>query len=134
MQEKDLPLLSVLVTHGADISIKNKEGKTCLDLLSDKDRLKILTTIDMSLLLLESHDYALWFCLVQQDGVATGKKNNAFGKLIAIITGLISSHPTLVTAKDTNGRAAMDVASKPVKVIRALPLLQTPQHPFDHTL
>ena len=119
-----MPLLSVLVTHGADVSTKNKQGKTCFDLLSDKDRLTILTTIEMSLLLLESHGYALWFILVQQDGVDNGKKQMVlFVKLLAIISGLVSSHPQLVTAKDTNGRAAMDVASKPVKAIMQSVLL-----------
>ena len=38
----------VLLNHGADVTIKNKQGKTCFDLLkSAKDKLAILSKISI---------------------------------------------------------------------------------------
>ena len=103
-----------LLNHGADYSIKNKKGMTCFDLLSAKDKPKVLTMIELDLPLLEAHDYLLWFSIVQ---VADITDVDHFPRLLAMVEALVSSHPTLAAAKDADGRAAVDVASKPMKFI-----------------
>ena len=111
----------VLLNHGIDITIKNDENKTCFDLLkSANDKLEVLTKIELSLSLLEAHDYALWFVIVQ---VADNSDVDLFAKLLAMVEALVSSHPTLAAAKDADGRAAVDVASKPMKLIMQSVLL-----------
>ena len=109
-----------LLNHGADYTIKNSRGMTCFDLLSAKDKPKVLTKIELNLSLLEAHDYTLWFVIVQGDGSGDVV---LFTKLLAIVEALVSSYPTLAAAKDADGRAAVDVASKPMKLIMQSVLL-----------
>ena len=104
-----------LLAHGADVTIKNLQGKTCFDLLkSAKDKLTILSKIELDLPLLEARDNALWFVVVQEDGTSDVA---LFAKLLAMVEALLSSHPTLATARDANNRAAVDVASKPIRKV-----------------
>ena len=110
----------VLLNHGADYTIKNKQGKTCFDLLSAKGKPKILTKLELNLSLLEAHDYLVWFVIVQ---VAGTTDDDLFAKLLAMVEALVSSHPTLAAAKDADGRVAVDVASKPMKLIMQSVLL-----------
>ena len=109
-----------LFNYGADYTSKNNHGKTCFDLLPVKDKLTILTTMELNLSLLEAHDYLLWFVVVQEDGTSDV---DLFTKLLAMVEALVSSHPTLAAAKDADGRAAVDVASKPMKLIMQSVLL-----------
>ena len=105
----------VLLNHGADVTIKNKQGKTCFDLLkSAKDKLAILTKIEMDLPLLEARDNALWFVVVKEDGTSDVV---LFAILSDNVEKLLSFHPTLATARDANNRAAVDVASKPIRKV-----------------
>ena len=111
----------VLLAHGADFTIKNKQGKTCFDAMkSANKKLAILTKMQLNLSLLEAHDNALWFVVVQEDGTSDV---DLFAKLSAMVEALVSSHPTLAAAKDANNRAAVDVASKPMKLIMQSVLL-----------
>ena len=105
---------AVLFSHGAKYANKDMNGKTCFDLLPVKHRLTVLTTLQWSIAHVEAHDFLLWFILIQEDG---DSKNELFAKLKAIVETLVSSHPVLAAVKDTNGRVAVDVASKPMKVI-----------------
>ena len=110
-----------LLDHGADITIKNKQGMTCFDLLkSTMIKLTILTQAELNLSNLEAHDYVLWFVIVQ---VADTSDVDLFVKLSAMVKALVSSHPTLAAVKDVDGRAAADVASKPMKLIMQSVLL-----------
>ena len=103
-----------LFTHGADYTIKNKQGMTCFDVMPAQDKLNVLTKMELNLSLLEAYNYALWFVIVQ---VADTSDADHFAKLLAMVEALISSHPSLASAKDADGRAAVDVASKPMKLI-----------------
>ena len=109
-----------LLDQGTDITIKNKQGMTCFDLLPAKDKPNVLTMIELNLSLLNAHDYALWFVIVQ---TADTSDADHFAKLIAMVEALVSNHPTLAAAKDADGRAAVDVASKPMKLIMQSVLL-----------
>ena len=109
-----------LHNHGADYTRKNKQGKTCFDLLSANNKLRILIQIELNLSLLEAHDYALWFVVVQEDGISNV---DLFAKLLAMVEALVLDHPTLAAVKDVNNRAAVDVASKPMKLIMQSVLL-----------
>ena len=109
-----------IFTHGADYTAKNKQGMTCFDVMSVQDKPKFLTKIQLNLSLLEAHDNALWFVIVQ---VADTTDVTLFTKLLSMVEALVSSHPTLAAAKDADGRSAMDVASKPMKVIMQSVLL-----------
>ena len=110
-----------LLTQGANYTIKNKQGKTCFDVLkSAQDKLMILTKIELNLSLLENHNNALWFVIVQ---VADTTDADLFAKLLAIVEALVFNHLTLAAAKDADGRAAVDVASKPMKLIMQSVLL-----------
>ena len=111
---KNIDAVVALLNVGADVSIKDDDGKTCLDQFSAKDKLKILTMVQLNLSLLEAHNYALWFVIVQ---VADTTDIDIFAKLLAMVEALVSSHPTLAIARDTDGRAAVDVASKPMRLI-----------------
>ena len=102
------------LNHGADYTIKNKNGMTCFDLLSAKGKPQVLTKIELNLSLVEAHDYLIWFVVIQ---VADTADVDLFPKLSAMVEALVSSHPTLAAAKDGDGRAAVDVASKPMKLI-----------------
>ena len=113
-QTEELPTMGLLVLHGANVSLKDNDGKTCFDLLSAKDKLKCLTEIQLNLSLLEAHHYALWFVVVSEDGTSDV---GLFDKLTTNVKTLVSSHPTLATSKDVDGRAAVDVASKAMKSI-----------------
>ena len=114
-QKGKVDVFLALINHGADVAIKNKQGKTSFDLMkSAKDKLTILSTTELNLSLLEAHNYALWFVIVQEDGTSDV---DLFAKLLAMVEVLVSSHPTLAAAKDADGRAAVDVASKPMKLI-----------------
>ena len=120
-KEGNVDAFVVLLNHGADVTIKNKQGKTCFDLLkSAKDKLAILSKTELNLSLLEAHSYALWFVVVQEDGTSDV---DLFANLLAMVEALVSSHPTLAAAKDANNRAAVDVASKPMKLIMQSVLL-----------
>ena len=120
-QQGKVDAFVALLAHGADVTIKNKQGKTCFDLLkSAKDKLAILSKTEVNLSLLEAHNYGLWFVVVQEDGTSDV---DLFAKLLAIVEALVSSHPALAAAKDVNNRAAVDVASKPMKLIMQSVLL-----------
>ena len=127
-----------LLAHGADYTIKNKQGKTCFDEMSAHDKPKVLTKIEMNLSLLEAYNNALWFVIVQEDGTSDvdqamdGEENGIndqlqiigapigvklFDKLLSTVESLVSNHPSLATAKDANNRAAVDVASKPIRKV-----------------
>ena len=97
-------LISLLISNGANVSIKDKNGKTALDLVSAADRLEILVEVEMSVTLLENHDHALWFVLVQEDGEAN---DELYAKLTGTVVALVSSHPSLAAAKDLHGHVAM---------------------------
>ena len=97
-------LVSLLVTSGANVSLKDKNGKTAFDLLSAFQRLSILADIESSIPLLENHDHALWFVLVQEDGETDAER---YQKLTGTVVALVSSHPSLATAKDLHGHVAM---------------------------
>ena len=109
-----------LFTHGADYTTKNKQGMTCFDLMSAQNKLNFLTKIELTISLLEAHGNALWFVIVQ---VADTTDADLFAKLLAMVETLVSSHLTLAAAKDADGRAAVDVASKPMKLIMQSVLL-----------
>ena len=110
----DVDVFIALLTHGADHTIKNKVDKTCFHVMeSANGKLSILTKTVLNLSLLEAYDYALWFEVVQ----IADTDAYFFAKLLAMVEALVSSHPTLAAAKDADGRAAVDVASKPMKVI-----------------
>ena len=119
-ETKNLEAVIALINVGADVSMKNKQGKTCLDLLSAKNKLTVLTKMSLDLSLLQAHNYALWFVIVQEDGTSGGK---VFNKLLTIVETLLSRNSTLAAAKDADGRAAVDVASKPMKLIMQSVLL-----------
>ena len=119
-EKKNNDVVVALLNLRADVSIKNEHGKTCLDQFSAKDKLKILTELQFNLSLLEAHDFALWFVVVHEDG---SSDMDLFAKLSAKVNKLVSSHPTLAAAKDADGRAAVDVASKPMKSIMQSVLL-----------
>ena len=112
--ESKVDAFLALLYYGADYTIKNKQGKTCFDLLSAKGKLTILTKIELNLSLLEAYDYTLWFAIVQE---GDSSDVNLFAKLLAMVEALVSSYPALAAAKDADGRAAVDVASKPMKSI-----------------
>ena len=109
-----------LLKHGADYTIKNMQGMTCFDLLAAKDKPNVLIKTPLNLSLLEAHDYFIWFVIVQ---TADAADVDLFAKLLVIVEALVSSHPTLATAKDADGRAAVDVSSKPMKLIMQSVLL-----------
>ena len=113
-------IVVVLLNHGADCTIKNKQGKTCFDMLSATDKLEVLIKTDLKLSLLEAHDYFIWFVVVQ---VTESTFFESFDVLLAMVEALVSSHPSLAAAKDADGRAAVDVASKPMKLIMQSVLL-----------
>ena len=113
-QQGKVDAFLALLNHGADYTVKNKAGKTCFDLLSAKDISKFMTALELNLSLLEAHDYLVWFVVVQ---VADTGDVNLFAKLLAMVEALVSSHPTLAAAKDANNRAAVDVASKPMRKV-----------------
>ena len=113
--EGNIDAFVVLLAHGADFTIKNEEGKTCFDLLkSAKDKLTILSKTELNLSLLEAHDNALWFLVVQEDGTSD---IDLFAILSAKVNTLVSNHTSLAAAKDANNRAAVDVASKPIRKV-----------------
>ena len=119
-EKKNLDMVVALLNVGADVSIKDSNGKTCLDQFSAKDKLKILTKIELNLSPFKAHSYGLWFVVVQEDGTSDV---DLFAELSAKVNTLVSSHPTLAAAKDANNRAAVDVASKPMKLIMQSVLL-----------
>ena len=119
-EKKNLDAVVALLNLGADVSIKDSDGKTCLDRFPAKDKLKVLFMIQLNLSLLEAHNCALWFVIVQEDGTSDV---DLFAKLSVMVEALVSSHPTLAAAKDADGRAAVDVASKPMKLIMQSVLL-----------
>ena len=112
--KRNLVVVVSLLNLGADVSSKDSNGKTCLDKFYAKDKLTILTKMELNLSLLEAYNYALWFVIVQEDGTSDV---DLFAKLSAKVITQVSNHPTLSTAKDADGRAAVDVASKPMKLI-----------------
>ena len=118
-KEGKVEAFTALINHGADYTIRNKQDKTCFDLLSAKVKLTILTRTELNLSLLEAHDFALWFVIVQ----VADTDVDLFAKLLAKVEALVSRHPTLAAAKDADGRAAVDVASKPMKLIMQSVLL-----------
>ena len=109
-----------LLNQGANHTIKNEQGKTCFDLVPVKDKLTILSKAHLNIFLLEAYNYALWFVIVQ---VADTSDVNLFAKIVAMVEAMVSSHPALAAAKDVDGRAAVDVASKPMKLIMQSVLL-----------
>ena len=119
-RKKNLDAFVALLNVGADVSIKDSGGRVCFDQFPAKDKLKIFTMVQLNLSLLEAHDNALWFVIVQ---VADTTDADLFAKLLAIVEALVSNHPNLAAAKDTDGRAAVDVASKPMKLIMQSVLL-----------
>ena len=120
-KEGNVDAFVALLAHGADVTFKNKQDKTCFDVMkSAKDKLTILSKIEVNLSLLEAHNYGLWFVVVQEDGTSDV---DLFAELSAKVNTLVSSHPTLAAAKDANNRAAVDVASKPMKLIMQSVLL-----------
>ena len=120
IEKKNLDQVVVLLNVGADVSIKDSDGKTCLDQFSAKDQLKILTMIQLNLSLLKAHNCALWFLIVQEDGTSDV---DLFNKLSVMVETMVTNHPTLAAAKDADGRAAVEVASKPMKLIMQSVLL-----------
>ena len=117
-----------LFTLGASYTTRNENGKTCFDLLASENKLKVLAELELSLSLLEAHEYALWFILVQEDGILARSTSNSddpgshnvsalFDTLATKVKESVSAHPALATAKDVNNRMAMDVASKTMKAI-----------------
>ena len=108
--QKNLGVVVALLNAGADISIKNSDGKTCLDHFSAKEKLQILTMIQLDQSLVKAHNCALWFVIVKEDGTSDAE---LFAKLISNVRAL--QLPSLATAKDANNRAALDVASKPMR-------------------
>ena len=119
-ETKNLVAVVALLNVGADVSLKDSNGKTCLDQFSAKDKLKALTMLQFNLSILKARNYALWFVVVQEDGTTDV---DLFTKFLAMVEALVSSSPTLAAAKDADGRAAVDVASKPMKLIMQSVLL-----------
>ena len=119
-KESKVDAFVVLLNHGADYTIKNKAGMTCFDLLPAKDKSEFVTALELNLSLLEAHDYLVWFVVVQ---VADTGDVDLFAKLLDMVEALVSNHPTLAAVKDADGRAAVDVASKPMKLIMQSVLL-----------
>ena len=120
-QKGCVDVVAVMLNLGADITSKNKQGMTCFDLLkSAKDKLTILTQLELNLSLLEAYNYALWFVIIQ---TAETSDVDLYPTLLAMVEAMASSHPTLAAAKDADGRAAVDVASKPMKLIMQSVLL-----------
>ena len=70
--------------------------------------------LEKNLPLLKAHNCALWFVIVQEDGASDAV---LFAKLLATVEALVKSYPTLAAAKDANNRAALDVASKPMRKV-----------------
>ena len=110
----DMDIFVILFNHGADYTIKNKGGNTCFDMFTAKNKLISLTKIQLTLSSLEAYNYSLWFVVVQ---IENATDEDLFATLLAMVEPLLSSHPTLATAKDVDGRAAVDVASKAMKLI-----------------
>ena len=116
-QRNNLLSVTMMISHGADVSVKNSKGKTCLDLLqSERERLKVMIDADITQPALVAHNYALWFAMIKEDALTNNTMDMAdvfaFTTLINKVEKLLLSSPSLATAKDTNGRLAMDVASK----------------------
>ena len=111
-----------LVNHGADVTIKDKQGKTCFDVMkSAKEKFTVLTNIELKLSSLEAHNYALWFTIVQVTEWLS--EADLFAKLLVMVEALVSNYPSLAAAKDAEGRVALDVASKPMKLVMQSVLL-----------
>ena len=119
-EKENLKAAIILVNLGADVSIKNSDGKTCFDLLSANGRLmsftqmELNTNLKVNIPLLEAHNCALWFVIVQEDCASDA---DLFAKLLATVEALVISHPILAAAKDANNRAALDVASRPMRKV-----------------
>ena len=94
-----------------------------------KDKLTILTKLELNLSLLEKHNYALWFAVVQEDGTSDV---DLFAKLLATVEALVSNHPSLATAKDANNRAAVDMASKPIRKVIESAIFFCGQYSIHH--
>ena len=116
-QRNNLLSVTMMISHGADVSIKNSKGKTCFDLLqSERERLKVMIDADITPSTLIAYNYALWFAMIKEDALTNNTMDMAdvfaFTNLIQKVEKLLLLSPSLATAKDTNGRFAMDVASK----------------------
>ena len=119
-----------ILNYGADYTIKNKQGKTCFDAIrSANDKLTILSKFELDLSLLEKHNYFLWFAVVQEDGTTDA---DLFAKLLIKVEALVSNHPSLATAKDANNRAAVDVASKPMRKVIESAIFFCGQYSIHH--
>ena len=106
----------VLFTLGADHTLKNKKDKTCFDKMSAKNRLAILTRLQLSLSVLEANHHFMWFILATTEEY-DNDHDGLYPALLRAVESLVSNHPTLAAAKDGDGRAVIDVASKPMKLI-----------------
>ena len=113
-EKKNLDAVVALLNVGADVSIKDSDGKVCFDRFSAHDKLKMLTMVQLNPSLLGAYNYSLLFVIVQEDGTTDA---GLFNKLLAMVEALVSNHPTLAAARDAGGRAAVDVATKPMKSI-----------------
>ena len=134
-KKNNLMSVTMMISHGADVSIKNAKGKTCLDLLqSERERLKVMVDADITQPTVVAYNYALWFAMIKEDALTNNTMDMAdvfaFTMLINKVEKLLLSSPSLATAKDTNGRFAMDVASK----VPTDPLRACLTYPLTHAL
>ena len=124
-------LIKQLIEKGkADEYIKDKGGHTYLELLpSDKKLSFFAESENPSKEKLQKDDHLLWFLIIQMDPpLPSSSSDNSrlqklFASLMEKIKILVSAYPELASAKDANGRAAVDVASKPMKSIMQSVLL-----------
>ena len=119
-------LIKQLIEKGkADEYIKDKGGHTYLELLpSDKKLSFFAESENPSKEKLQKDDHLLWFLIIQMDPPLPSPStadNSQLQKLFALlmekIKFLVSAYPELASAKDANGRIAVDIASKPMRKI-----------------
>ena len=102
--------------------MKNKANRWFLDYLSDRQRIQLLSDPALSYEALRAHDCYLWFKAIDTEPDST-EHNEMYVKLCDQVKRMVSEHPELAYSRDSNGRAAMDVASKTIKEVMQSVLL-----------
>ena len=120
-----ISLIKLLIeTGGADEYIKDKGGHTYLELLpSDKKLSFFAESENPSIDKLQKDDHLLWFLIIQMDPPLPSTTSSSadhrlfelFDKLTTKTKDLVVAYPQLASAKDANGRIAVDVASKSMR-------------------
>ena len=101
-------------------------GKTFMDNFDWKTKLIFLTTKAFTAATLRRNSCFVWFQMVLQEVPSVNVGDNVaklFQTLMATVESLATADPSLAVACDTNGRQAMDMASKSMKPILQAALL-----------